>query len=138
MATGGSDNHLLLVLLTGKGIDGARVESTLEQCSITVNKNTTVTDTSALVPSAIRLGTPALTSRGLREPDFAVVAELVDEGVEIARALAESLGKHKLSAFKDALADPASSVAPRIAALRARVESFTESFPMRGRGIESD
>ena len=67
-----------------KGIDGARVEAVFDLVNISLNKNTVPTDTSALVPSGIRVGSPALTSRGFSESDFAEVARFVDEGVAIA------------------------------------------------------
>merc|ERR1712212_192401 len=62
LVSGGIDNHLMLVDLKSKGLDGARLERVCELCSITINQNTTPKDKSALNPSGVRLGTPALTS----------------------------------------------------------------------------
>ena len=73
LVSGGTDNHLLLVDLRPLGLDGARVERVCELAGIAVNKNTVPGDTSALVPSGIRMGSPALTSRGFGEADFAAV-----------------------------------------------------------------
>merc|ERR1711937_60265 len=85
LVSGGTDNHLVLVdLKTSRGIDGARVERILELACIASNKNTIPGDTSALTPGGIRMGAPALTSRGFMEKDFAQVAEFFDRAVGIA------------------------------------------------------
>jgi glycine hydroxymethyltransferase len=73
LVSGGTDNHMLLVDLRPQGLDGARVERVCELAGLAVNKNTVPGDKSALVPSGIRMGTPALTSRGFDEKDFAQV-----------------------------------------------------------------
>ena len=74
LVSGGTDNHLLLVDLKPAGIDGARVEAVLERANVALNKNTVPGDKSALIPGGIRVGTPALTSRGLDEEHFDQVA----------------------------------------------------------------
>ncbi|PHT55106.1 Serine hydroxymethyltransferase 2, mitochondrial [Capsicum baccatum] len=66
------------------GIDGSRVEKVLEAVHIAANKNTVPGDVSAMVPDGIRMGTPALTSRGFIEEDFVKVAEFFDAAVKIA------------------------------------------------------
>ena len=68
----------MLVNLHGKGIDGSRVERVLELAHIAANKNTVPGDKSALVPGGLRMGSPALTSRGFTEKDFKEVAKFVD------------------------------------------------------------
>merc|ERR1712038_1720694 len=71
LVSGGTENHLVLVdLKSSRKIDGARVERILELACIASNKNTIPGDTSALTPGGIRMGAPALTSRGLLENDF--------------------------------------------------------------------
>lgn len=77
--TDGTDNHLLLVNLKTKGITGSKFEKIAEMCNVSVNKNTIATDKSALNPSGIRLGTPAMTSRGFEEQDFKYVADIINE-----------------------------------------------------------
>ncbi|KAK1300418.1 hypothetical protein QJS10_CPB13g00293 [Acorus calamus] len=84
LVSGGTENHLVLVNLKNKGIDGSRVEKVLEQVHIAANKNTVPGDVSAMVPGGIRMGTPALTSRGFAEEDFAKVADYFDAAVKIA------------------------------------------------------
>ena len=66
-----------------KGVDGSRVERVLELTGLIVNKNTVPGDRSAMFPSGIRMGTPALTTRGLDNDDFATVAGFFAKGVEV-------------------------------------------------------
>ena len=80
IVSGGTDNHLILVDLRGKGINGARSEYVLELVSIAVNKNTCPGDKSALKPSGLRLGSPALTSRDFGTDDFVKVVDFLDRG----------------------------------------------------------
>ncbi|KAL8125351.1 hypothetical protein AgCh_012881 [Apium graveolens] len=82
--SGGTDNHLVLVILKPKGIDWFRVEKVLEAVHIAANKNTVPGDVSAMVPGGIRMGTPALTSREFFEEDFAKVAEYFNSALKLA------------------------------------------------------
>ncbi len=78
LVSGGTDNHLMLVDLTASGRTGKEVEALLDLSNITVNKNTIPKETrSPFVTSGIRIGTPAVTSRGLNEKDMAEVARLI-------------------------------------------------------------
>lgn len=82
LVTGGTDNHLLLVDLTNKGITGADAEIALGAAGITVNKNTVPFDPRPpFSPSGIRLGTPALTTRGMKEAEMDQVAEWIDRAI---------------------------------------------------------
>jgi glycine hydroxymethyltransferase len=82
LVSGGTDTHLLLVDLRGQELTGKLVEETLGRAGITVNKNTVPGDTqSAFVTSGIRIGTPALTTRGMREAEMRTVAGLIDRAV---------------------------------------------------------
>jgi glycine hydroxymethyltransferase len=79
LVTGGTDTHLILIDLGVKGITGKDAQEALDRAWITVNKNTIPFETrSPMVTSGIRLGTPAVTTRGMKEPDMARIAELVD------------------------------------------------------------
>ena len=91
LVSGGTDNHLILLDLHNKRIDGAKVEKVLDLASITLNKNSVPGDTSALVPGGIRIGTPAMTTRGFIEEDFEDVAVLVSRGIEIAMDIDRSV-----------------------------------------------
>jgi glycine hydroxymethyltransferase len=84
LATGGTDNHLMLWDVRSLGLTGSKVEKVLELASITTNKNSIPGDTSAINPGGVRLGTPALTTRGLDENDFDLVAEFLHRGSELA------------------------------------------------------
>lgn len=80
LVSGGTDNHLMLVDVGGLGISGKDAEKLLDRANITCNKNGIPFDTkSPLVTSGIRLGTPALTTRGMKENDMAYVAEAILE-----------------------------------------------------------
>jgi glycine hydroxymethyltransferase len=107
IVSGGTDNHLLLVDLTPKGLTGKEAQEALEQAKITVNKNAIPFD--PLPPgkaSGIRLGTPALTTRGMREAQMQEVAGLIDE----------ALARRQ---------DPAA-----LQAVAAKVRALAEQFPL--------
>lgn len=83
LAFGGTDNHLLLVDVTAKGLTGHIAETALDKAGITVNKNMIPDDTrSPMDPSGIRFGTPALTTRGLKEKDMEQVADFMLRALE--------------------------------------------------------
>ncbi|MBU2648186.1 serine hydroxymethyltransferase [bacterium] len=80
LTSGGTDNHLMLVDLTNKDITGKDAQNVLDLANITTNRNTVPFETrSPLVTSGIRLGTPALTTRGLKEADMVTVADFIDQ-----------------------------------------------------------
>ncbi len=82
LVSGGTDNHLMLVDLRNKGVTGKDAEKALEQSGITVNKNMVpFDDKSPMVTSGIRIGTPAVTTRGFKEKEMKVVAELIDRAI---------------------------------------------------------
>ena len=132
LVSGGTDNHLLLIdVKSSKGIDGARVERISELACIACNKNTVPGDTSALMPGGIRMGTPALTSRGFAEDDFAQVAHFFDRAVKIAQKLKATEQGKKLKGFRE-LCAVGPSVDPDLVQLRADVSTFACSFPTIG------
>ncbi|KAJ1881066.1 Serine hydroxymethyltransferase, cytosolic [Coemansia sp. RSA 1722] len=137
LVTGGTDTHLLLVnLMASKGIDGARVERVLEMAKIAANKNTVPGDRSAMVPGGLRLGTPAMTTRGLKENDFEQIAAFVDRAVGIAQDVAKNVDSKKFVDFKAALGDDVSAL-PSLEALRSEVVDFSRSFPAVGFSVDS-
>ena len=132
IVSGGTDNHLVLVnVKSSKGIDGARVERVLELACIASNKNTVPGDTSALNPGGIRMGTPALTSRGFMEEDFAKVAHYFDRAVSIANKLKNTEEGKKMKGFREMCA-VGPSVDPELVQLRKEVSEFASSFPTVG------
>jgi glycine hydroxymethyltransferase len=107
IVSGGTDNHLMLVDVFSKGITGKVAEKALEAAGIATNKNAIPFDTNPpLVASGIRLGTPALTTRGMKEDDMRTVAGLIAEVLDA----------------------PDSEEARR--AVRQRVTELTERFPL--------
>lgn len=130
LVSGGTDNHLVLVDLKKSPLkmDGARVERVLELANIATNKNTVPGDTSALMPGGIRMGAPALTTRGLTEGDFDKVAEFFDRAVKIASTIVPG---GKLKDFRAALANGPDDF-PELVQLRADVTEFARQFPTIG------
>uniref|UniRef100_A0A672NB31 Serine hydroxymethyltransferase n=1 Tax=Sinocyclocheilus grahami TaxID=75366 RepID=A0A672NB31_SINGR len=132
VVTGGSDNHLILVDLRSNGTDGGRAEKVLEACAIACNKNTCPGDKSALRPSGLRLGSPALTSRGLLEEDFRKVGEFIHQGIELTLEIQRNMNpKATLKEFKDELAQN-EKYQLKINETRKEVEDFAGKFPMPG------
>jgi glycine hydroxymethyltransferase len=79
LVSGGTDNHLMLIDLRNKGINGKEAEKALEDSGITVNKNAVPFDTQPpMITSGIRVGTPAMTTRGMKEKEMLIIAELID------------------------------------------------------------
>lgn len=105
--SGGTDNHLMLIDLRSKNLTGKQAEESLIQADITINKNMVPFDTqSPMVTSGMRIGTPAITSRGMKEKDVVKVVELIDE----------------------ALQKPAD--AKHLKSVKKKVNRFTEKFPL--------
>ena len=107
LVSGGTDNHLMLVDVFSRGVTGKAAEAALGKAGITVNKNAIPFDQNPpMVASGIRIGTPAVTTRGMREPEMDRIAEL------IGRALGALDNDTEL------------------AAVRADVESLCQAFPL--------
>jgi glycine hydroxymethyltransferase len=80
LVSGGTDNHLMLVDVGGRGLTGKDCQIALDEAGITVNKNTIPFETrSPFQASGVRLGTPAVTTRGMREPEMAAIADMISE-----------------------------------------------------------
>jgi glycine hydroxymethyltransferase len=129
----GTDTHLLVLNLKPKKIDGARVEKVLEKANISTNKNTIPGDKSAILPSGLRMGSPAMTSRELKEEDFKKIAEFVDRGIKISIKIHEQV-KGKLRNFKNALN---TNTYPEIEELKKDVIQFSRQFPVVGFDINT-
>jgi len=129
IVSGGTDNHLLLIDLRSKKVSGGKGEAICEFVNLVLNKNTIPTDKSAMNPNGLRVGTPAMTSRGLCEDDFVQVGNFLGKAMDVAKDVQEIAGSKKLVDFKKVLATnpPASALA-----LKAEVESFASRFPTIG------
>jgi glycine hydroxymethyltransferase len=128
LVSGGTDNHLLLIDLRKKGVNGNKAEIVCEQASIVLNKNTIPGDKSAMNPNGLRVGTPAMTSRGLVEADFARVGDFIGDAVDIAAEVQKQSGP-KLVDFRKVLKE---SPPGTLLELKKNVESFASRFDTIG------
>ena len=126
LATGGTVNHLILWDLKPQALTGSKMQTICDFCAITLNKNAVLGDKSALTPGGVRIGTPALTTRGLKEADFRQVADFLHRAVEIALHLQATSGK-LLKDFEAALESSAEAKE-----LKRSVQLFITQFPMPG------
>jgi len=129
LATDGTDNHLILWDLRPSGVTGSKVETLCDRCHITLNKNAVPGDKSALSPGGVRIGTPAITTRGLSEADMEVVAGFLDRAVKICLDIQNAVGK-KLVDFVAAL-----DSSEDLQKLSKDVHDFSIAFPMPGIGF---
>jgi glycine hydroxymethyltransferase len=126
LATGGTDNHLVLWDLKPQGITGSKFEKACDAVCITLNKNCVPGDRSAITPGGVRIGAPALTTRKMVEADFEQIAVFLDKTLKIALKIQEKSGP-MLKNFVAMLESD-----EEIAALRLEVNKFATSFPMPG------
>jgi len=129
LQTEGTDNHLMLWDLRPLGLTGSKMEKIFDAVHITLNKNAVHGDMSAMSPGGVRIGAPAMTSRGLKEADFEKIGEFLHRGIEIALATQEKCGK-KLVDFLKGLEQE--ETAQKLSALRVEVEAWAGKFFMPG------
>ncbi|KAI5288492.1 Serine hydroxymethyltransferase, cytosolic [Ascosphaera acerosa] len=129
LVSGGTDSHMVLVDLRPKAVDGARVEAVLEQINITCNKNSIPGDKSALTPYGLRVGTPAMTSRGLGAEDYKRIVRYIDQAIDICKAVQADLLK-EANKLKDFKAKVQSGSVPEILALRKEIAEWASQFPL--------
>lgn len=116
LSTNGTDNHLILLDLRPLNITGHLVQTICDYCNITLNKNSLPGDKSALNPGGIRIGSCAMTSRGLIESDFEMIGEFLDKVIQTCIN------------FKDKQKDEDIRYHPDIVKLQKEVETFASSF----------
>merc|ERR1711976_764552 len=116
LAGDGTDNHLVLWDLRPHGITGSKLEKVCEGASISLNRNAVHGDASALSPGGVRIGSPAMTTRGCTDVDFKTIASFLDRCCQIALKVQQEKGK-KLKDFEVALPGH-----PDILALKSDVE----------------
>ncbi|KAL4908074.1 hypothetical protein BDW74DRAFT_166614 [Aspergillus multicolor] len=129
LVSDGTDSHMVLVDLRPKALDGARVEAVLEQINIACNKNSIPGDKSALTPCGIRIGAPAMTSRGMGEDDFKRIARYIDQAINICKSVQAELPK-EANKLKDFKAKVASGTVDEINNLRKEVAEWASTFPL--------
>ncbi|CAI4274398.1 BGN_3a_G0004380.mRNA.1.CDS.1 [Saccharomyces cerevisiae] len=133
LVSGGTDNHLIVIDLSGTQVDGARVETILSALNIAANKNTIPGDKSALFPSGLRIGTPAMTTRGFGREEFSQVAKYIDSAVKLAENLktleptTKLDARSRLNEFKK-LCNESSEVA----ALSGEISKWVGQYPVPG------
>jgi glycine hydroxymethyltransferase len=130
LATGGTDNHLILLDVRPHGLTGNKVEKACELANITVNKNSILGDKSALAPGGVRIGTPAVTTRGMKESEMEKIAEFIDRAIKVCIRVQEKSGKQ----IKDFL--PALEKDDEITEMKKEVEAFATAFFVPGIDVE--
>ncbi|KAI9901218.1 hypothetical protein N3K66_003035 [Trichothecium roseum] len=133
----GTDSHMVLVDLRQHNLDGARVEAVLEQINIACNKNSIPGDRSALTPCGIRIGTPAMTSRGFGEKDFERVGSYIVDAIRICKEVQGALPK-EANKLKDFKAKVASGEVEQINSLKKEIAAWTSAFPLPVEGWRLD
>merc|ERR1711979_12335 len=126
LASDGTDNHLILWDLRPHGLTGSKVEKVCEAVSISLNRNAVHGDASALSPGGVRIGAPAMTTRGLKQDGFKKIAEFLDRVLQISLQVQKDKGK-KLKDFEEGLKD-----CKDIVALRTDVQAFASSLGYPG------
>merc|ERR1712232_371253 len=126
LASDGTDNHLVLWDLRPHGLTGSKVEKICEAVSISLSRNAVHGDASALSPGGVRIGSPAMTTRGLKEDGFVKIAEFLDRVLQISLQVQKEKGK-KLKDFEDGLQD-----CKEIEALRTDVQAFASGLGYPG------
>merc|ERR1712217_965685 len=126
LASDGTDNHLVLWDLRPHGLTGSKLEKVCEVASISLNRNAVHGDASALSPGGVRIGSPAMTTRGCTAEHFKKIAEFLDRCCQIALKVQQEKGK-KLKDFEPALIGH-----PDIKALKGEVEAWASSFGYPG------
>merc|ERR1712232_1000477 len=127
LASDGTDNHLVLWDLRPHGLTGSKLEKVCEGASISLNRNAVHGDASALSPGGVRIGSPAMTTRGCTVEDFKTIGEFLDRCCQIALAVQKSHGK-KLVDFEKGLGDDNKDLVQ----LRTEVEAWASKFGFPG------
>merc|ERR1719343_1760884 len=126
LASDGTDNHLVLWDLRPHGLTGSKLEKVCEVASISLNRNAVHGDASALSPGGVRIGSPAMTTRGCSLEDFRKIAGFLDRCCQIALKIQKEKGK-KLKDFEEALKTDAD-----VGVLKKEVESWAIGFGYPG------
>merc|ERR1711957_204336 len=126
LASDGTDNHLVLWDVRPHGLTGSKMEKVCEVCSISLNRNAVHGDASALSPGGVRIGSPAMTTRGCNPEQFKQIAVFLDRVCQISLKVQQEKGK-KLKDFEAGLETNA-----EVVALKAEVEAWASGFGYPG------
>merc|ERR1711865_70533 len=129
LATDGTENHLLLWDLRPLGLTGNKIEKLFDMVHITLNKNSVHGDVSAMSPGGVRIGSPAMTSRGLKEAEFLKIGEFLVRAIELALEVQAKSGKKLADFMKELSSDECKA---KLAAFSTEVEAFSGDFFMPG------
>lgn len=129
LVSNGTDSHMVLVSLRDKAIDGARVETICERINIALNKNSIPGDKSALVPGGVRIGAPAMSTRGLGEEDFVKIVDYIDFAVNYAKQIQAELPKdaNKLKDYKFKVLNGEDA---KLDAVKSEIADWAAQFPL--------
>ncbi|CAK9439973.1 uncharacterized protein LODBEIA_P40730 [Lodderomyces beijingensis] len=129
LVSDGTDSHMVLVSLKDKQIDGSRVETVCEKINIALNKNAIPGDKSALVPGGVRIGAPAMSTRGLGEEDFKRIVDYIDFAVNYAKQTQQNLPKdaNKLKDFKNKVLNESDETLENA---KREISEWAGSFPL--------
>ncbi|KAE8212640.1 hypothetical protein CF327_g3736 [Tilletia walkeri] len=130
--TEGTDNHIVLWDVRPLGLTGSKIEKLADKVHITLNKNAVAGDVSAVTPGGVRIGTNALTSRSMKEPEMVKVAEFLHRLVQIALILQKDCGSKKLVDFEREADKEGSQGNKLLRELHSDVEKFATGFPLPG------
>ena len=125
----GTDSHMVLLDLRPHSLDGARVEAVLDQVNIACNKNSIPGDKSALTPCGIRIGAPAMSSRGMGEEDFGRIARYIHTCIQICKDVQKSLPK-EANRLKDFKAKVANDQVKEITNMKREIAAWVGNFPL--------
>ncbi|CCH60752.1 hypothetical protein TBLA_0D02490 [Henningerozyma blattae CBS 6284] len=128
LVSNGTDSHMMLLNVRDKGTDGARVEYVCEKIAIVLNKNAIPGDKSALLPGGARIGTPAMTSRGMDEAAFCKIVQYIDKAINFAVNVQRSLPPElfRLRDFKSAVNARLEELLP----LKKEIQEWAMQYPL--------
>ncbi|CAN4110679.1 unnamed protein product [Withania somnifera] len=126
LVTGGTDNHMIMWDLRNLGLTGKNFEKVCELCHITLNKVMVFDDNGSITPGGVRIGTPAMTSRGCIENDFETMADFLLKAAQITNSIQREHGKLAKTFLKGLENNK------DVIELRTRVENFASLFAMPG------
>ncbi|KAK9109460.1 hypothetical protein Sjap_017520 [Stephania japonica] len=126
LVTGGTDNHMVLLDLRHLGLTGRNYEKVCEMCHISLNKAAIFGDNGSVSSGGVRIGTPAMTTRGCLESDFETIADFLYIAAQIASTIQREHGMSQINFLKGLRSNK------DIVQLRCRVEAFATQFAMPG------